>query len=246
MGILFIILLATFIVSLGSLIGIFTLRLQEERLSKILIFLVALSAGALLGGAFLHLMPEALEGLSGSAVFTITLLSFILFFFIEKVLHWHHCHKGHCDIHAFGYLNLAGDAIHNFIDGVIIAAAFLVDIKLGLATSLAVALHEIPQEISDYGVLLYSGFSKYKALWANFMVALTAILGGVAGYFLATELESALPYLLAFAAGSFIYISTSDLIPEIRKEEDLKKSIKSFGVFLFGVLLMFATKLLDF
>ena len=177
------IILVSFIISLGSLVGIFTLAFKEEKLSKILLFLVSLSAGALMGGAFIHLLPEASEEIKGNTLFTIVLFSFVFFFFVEKLLHWRHCHKGECKIHTFGYMNLFGDAVHNFIDGLIIAATFLTDIRLGIISSFAVALHEIPQEIGDFGVLLYAGFEKKKALIANFLVALTVILGGVVGYF---------------------------------------------------------------
>ncbi len=239
----FSIILATFIISLGALIGICTLALKQERLSRLLLFLVSLSAGSFIGGAFLHLLPEAGEKLPGDKMYLVVLGSFIFFFFVEKILHWRHCHQGMCAVHTFGWMNLFGDAVHNFIDGLIIAAAFLTDSKLGVVTTLAVALHEIPQEISDFGVLLYAGFTKYKALLANFLVALTVIAGGAAGYFLSFRIESLIPYLLPFAAGGFIYIAASDLMPGIRKEPSLKKSLASFGVFIAGVALMWALKL---
>lgn len=241
---LFYIIIASFIISLGAFVGIFTLALQEDKLSKILLFLVSLSAGALMGGAFIHLLPEASEKIEGNTLFTTVLFSFIFFFFVEKLLHWRHCHKGKCNIHTFGYMNLFGDSIHNFIDGLIIAATFLVDIKLGIITSFAVALHEIPQEIGDFGVLLYAGFKKEKALIANFLVALTVVLGGIVGYFLSFSVNSFIPYLLPFAAGGFIYIAASDLMPEIRKETSLKKSMLSFGIFLVGVTIMFLVKII--
>jgi len=239
MEVLIYIILATFLISIGALIGVFTLSVREEKLSKILLFLVSLSAGTMIGGAFLHLLPEASEKLEEPTIYSLVLLSFITFFFIEKLLHWRHCHKDHCHIHSFGYLNLFGDAIHNFIDGLILAAAFVTDIKLGLVTTLAIALHEIPQEIGDFGVLLYAGFEKKKALLANFTVALTVVLGGIVGYFLSFQIQNLQTYLLPFAAGGFIYIAASDLMPEIRKEKSLKKSLVSFGIFLLGILLMF-------
>lgn len=238
------IILTTFLISLGSLIGIFTLSINEKRLSKFLLFLISLSAGALMGGAFIHLLPEAAEKFKNGQMYLIVLFSFILFFFIEKIFHWRHCHKGLCDVHTFGYMNLFGDAIHNFIDGLAIASAFLIDIRLGIITSFAMALHEIPQEIGDFGVLLYSGFGKKKALIANFLVAFTAVLGGIIGYFLSLHIENMTMYLLPFTAGGFIYIAASDLMPEIRKEVSLKKSMISFGVFLLGVLIMYLVKLL--
>ena len=141
-------------------------------------------------------------------------------------------------------MNLCGDAIHNFIDGLILAAAFITNVHLGIVTTLAIALHEIPQEIGDFGVLLYAGFEKRKALFANFMVALTVVLGGIVGFFL-SSLEQFVVYLLPFAAGGFIYIAASDLMPEIRKERGLQKSIASFGAFLFGILIMFLVTFLE-
>jgi len=216
--------------------------IKEKLLQKILLFLVSLSAGALMGGAFIHLLPGAQEKYREGNMFLIVLLSFIFFFFVEKLLHWRHCHKGECEIHTFGYMNLFGDAVHNFIDGLVIAATFLTDIKLGIATSLAVFLHEIPQEIGDFGVLLYSGFGRKKAIISNFLVALTAVLGGLIGYFLSFSIDRFTTYLLPFTAGGFIYIAASDLMPEIRKETNLKKSLVSFAIFIVGILLMFLVK----
>ncbi len=239
------IIIASVLISMGALVGVFTLSLREEKLSKILLALVSLSAGALMGGAFIHLLPEASEKLSSEDLNIMVLLSFIFFFLVEKMFHWRHCHKGECEVHTFGYMNLFGDAIHNFIDGLIIAATFSLDVKLGIVTSFAIALHEIPQEIGDFGVLLYAGFEKRKALIANFTVALTVVLGGIVGYFLSSHLENVIPYLLPFAAGGFIYIAASDLMPEIRKEESLKKSMVSFGIFIVGILIMFLVKLVN-
>jgi len=233
---------ATFLISFASLVGVFTLSIKEKILSKFLLFFISLSAGALMGGAFLHLLPEASEKLNNEYMYLIVLFSFILFFLIEKVLHWRHCHKQNCDVHTFGYMNLFGDAVHNFIDGLVIAATFLIDIKLGIVTSFAIALHEIPQEIGDFGVLLYSGFSRQKALIANFLVALTAVFGGIFGYFLSFQIENITSYLLPFAAGGFIYIAASDLMPEIRKETSLKKSMLSFSIFLLGIAIMYLVK----
>lgn len=236
------VLLSTFIVSLLSFIGILTLILKERWLDRILMILVAFSAGALVGGAFLHLIPEAMENFGGSGAFTglfvYVLIGFVLFFLIEKILHWRHCHKGECKVHTFAQMNLFGDGIHNFIDGLVIAAGFAVDTNLGIVTTLAVALHEIPQEIGDFGVLVYGGYSRVKALFWNFGSALMAMLGGIVGYFLTEYTEKSVMFLLPFAAGGFIYIAASDLIPEIRKEPGLGKSLLNFGFFLLGILLM--------
>ena len=230
--------IATFLVSAGAFIGIFTLSLKHDFLHKILFWLIALSAGTLLGGAFLHLLPEASETFPDGSYYPWVLGSFIVFFLIEKILYWRHCHDHDCDTHTFGHMNLLGDALHNFIDGMVIAGAFLTDTSLGIATTIAIAFHEIPQEIGDFGVLLYSGYSKSSALLANVAVALTAVLGGLTGYWLGTTAESIIPYLLPIAAGGFIYIATSDLIPELRKQADPKKAAMSFCLFLCGIGIM--------
>lgn len=240
------IIITTFFISFIALIVIFTLALKEKLLEKILLFLVSLSTGTLMGGAFLHLLPEAAERFKDFNVSPWTLFAFIFFFFIEKLLHWRHCHKGHCPIHTFGYLNLLGDSIHNFFDGLMIAGSFVLDLKLGLVTALALALHEIPQEIGDFGVLLYAGFEKKRALILNFLVALTAVLGGIFGFYLSLYLQSILKFLIPLAAGGFIYIAASDLLPEIRKETKLLPSLISFGIFLVGILIMYGVKFLRF
>ena len=156
------ILASTIVISLISLIGIIVLALGIKRLEKRLLAFVALASGALLGGAFLHLLPEAMESTDSDSVFLWTLLALISFFIIEKIFQWRHCHKENCEVHSFGYMSLFGDGVHNFIDGLIIAAAFLESTNLGLIVSLGVILHEIPQEIGDFSVLLLAGFSKKK------------------------------------------------------------------------------------
>ena len=236
------ILLGTFIVSLTSLVGVFTLSLKHKSLDKILMFLVSLSAGALMGGAFLHLLPEAIELSSSISTFVLILVGFSIFFAIEKFLHWQHCHKGHCEVHTFAYMNLVGDVVHNFIDGLVIASTFVVSIPLGISTTTAIALHEIPQEIGEFGVLIYGGFSRGKALLMNFLTGIVAMLGGILGYFFTMNIGSFNSILLPIAAGGFIYISASDLIPEIRKEMDTPKVIILFGIFLAGILMMYLAR----
>lgn len=236
------ILLATFIVSLISFVGVISLALKDMILNKILLILIGLSAGALMGGAFLHLLPEAVELGSGLVVYLLVLVGFILFLLIEKVLHWRHCHKGHCDVHTFHYMNLVGDSIHNFIDGLIMAASYVVSLPLGVTTTIAIATHEIPQEIGDFGVLLYGGFSKKKAITLNFIVALTAVIGGIVGFAVSNYVENMVFYILPFAAGGFIYIAATDLVPEIRKELDMKKYMATLLVFICGILIMWITK----
>jgi zinc and cadmium transporter len=245
-------LLATFLVSLISLVGIVTLSFKVK-LDRVLLALVGFATGGLLGGAFLHLMPEAIGSAVVSSVspvrivdlFLYLLLGFIVFFILEKVLHWRHCHKGKCSVHTFTYLNLIGDGVHNFIDGLVIVAAFLTNMSVGIATTLAVAFHEIPQEIGDFAVLLYGGFSKKKALMFNFFSALIAVLGALVGFFIAGQLENFALYLLPFAAGGFIYIAATDLIPELHKETKLGASFFSFAFFIIGLLMMWALTLLE-
>lgn len=232
---LLIIIIATLIISLISLIGIFSLAIKEKSLNKLLLFLVALSAGVLLGTAFFHLIPE----ISTKAnAFVYVVLGFILFFIIEKYLYWQHCHEGKCHIHTFAYMNLFGDFIHNFLDGLIIASSFLINFQLGITTTIAIAIHEIPQEIGDFGVLLYGGFSKKKAILLNLLTALTAVLGGIIGYFLSSSSLSSLSIIPAVAAGGFIYIACSDLIPEMKKDTT-RISILHFIIFLLGIMLTY-------
>lgn len=239
------IIVATFFITLCVWVAVFLLLLKKELLSKITLFLVSLSAGTLIGGAFLHLLPEASEKMEGELLFIIALFAFVIFFVIEKLFHWRHCHKDHCDVHSFGYMNLFGDVIHNFIDGLVISGAFLTDYRLGVATTLAIALHEIPQEVGDFGVLLYAGFNKVKAVILNYVVALSIVAGGITGYFVSFYLEDIVVYLLPFAAGGFIYIAGVDLIPEMRKESSFKKSATSFAIFILGIIIMFFVKFID-
>lgn len=239
---LLLILASTFLVSIISLIGVVTLAINERLLKTILFLLIAFSAGALIGGAFLHLIPEAIEKSHPQEVFILVIAGFVLFFLLEKYLYWRHCHDGVCDVHTFSYLNLIGDGLHNFIDGLVIAGGFTASPELGIFTTLLVIIHEIPQELGDFGVLVYGGFSRQKALFYNFISALTAFAGAIAGYFLSTKIYGFSYVLLSFTAGGFIYIASSDLIPEIHKETDKKKSILSLIFFLLGIALMFMLK----
>jgi zinc and cadmium transporter len=236
---------ATLIVSLVSLIGLFGLALKTNILDRILFLLVGLSAGALIGDAFLHLIPEAVAGGSTELTFLFIIIGFSFFFLIERVLSWQHCHKhGKCNEHSFSQMNLIGDGVHNFIDGLVIAASFAAGKEIGIATTTAVLVHEIPQEIGDFGVLVYGGFSKAKALFTNFLYALTAIVGAIVGTFLVSTVGQMNAFLLPFAAGGFIYIGASDLIPELHKEPKLNKSILAFAFFLVGIIAMYMLKVL--
>jgi zinc and cadmium transporter len=234
------ILVSTALVSGVSLIGIFFLSISENLFRKLLLMLVSFASGTLLGGAFLHLIPEAMSAnaLPGQSenLFFVILAGILVFFLLEKFL-WRHCHERECPIHVFAYLSLLGDGIHNFIDGVIIATSFIASVPLGFATTLAVVTHEIPQEIGDFGILVYGGLSKAKALVFNLVSALMAVLGALFVYAFSPYLPS-LAYFLVFAAGSFIYIATTDLIPELQKERDAGRSLAQFVLLLSGILLM--------
>ncbi|TRZ50546.1 ZIP family metal transporter [bacterium] len=234
---------ASIIVSLISLVGIFSLLLKEGRLERLLFVLIGFSAGGLIGGAFLHLIPEALEGSTPFITFIYVIAGFILFFIMERYLYWRHCHEGTCQVHAFTYLNLIGDGIHNFIDGLVIGASFTVNIHFGVITTLVIAFHEIPQEIGDFGVLVYGGMEKTRALLYNFISALTCILGTVAGFYLSGRIGNFSAALLPFTAGGFIYIGACDLVPELHKEPQLKKSALAMFAFICGILFILLARM---
>lgn len=240
------ILAATFAVSLMSFIGVFTFSLKQELMNKTLLVLVALSAGALIGGAFLHLLPEAIEKKGASLdIFLYLLLGFCLFFILEQFLQWRHEHGNVHQARPFSYLILISDSVHNFIDGLVIAASFIVSFPVGVAATLAVALHEIPQELGDFAILVYGGFSKRRALTFNYISAVVAVLGGLIGYLAYSFMQDSIIYLLPFAAGNFIYIAAADLIPEIKHRENPRRSIIHFLVFMFGLGMMLVLKLID-
>ena len=235
-------LVSVFIVSLLAFIGVFTLTINPRRLEKYLLLLVSFSAGSLLGGAFIHLLPETVEKFGFSIEISWYVLLGILFSFaIEKLVHWRHCHipTSTTHPHPFAYMNLFGDGVHNFIDGLIIGASYVASIPVGIATTIAVILHEIPQEIGDIGVLIHGGFERKRALLVNFATALTAVLGTVIALLLG-EITGFIQFLLPFAAGGFIYIASADLIPEIHKECDAKKSLAHMVMITLGMLVMFS------
>lgn len=240
-------LIAVIIVSLISLIGVFFLFFKHKTMQNVLFYLVSFAAGGLIGGALLHLLPEAIEEfgtkINISYIFVFFLIGILVFFLLERFLHWHHCHKYQCKAHMFHYMILLGDAFHNFVDGLVIAASFFVNIGIGMITTLAVILHEIPQEIGDFAVLVFGGFSKTKALLYNFLSALTAIIGVVIGYFLFTKIESFTVFLLPFTAGGFIYIAVGDLMPQLHKEEKISKSMLQLVMLILGILLMFLLRM---
>lgn len=213
-------------VSLVSFVGLAVLSLNIERLKKLLFFLISFAAGTLLGDTFLHIFPELVKdgGFSTNTAWYL-ILAILFFFILERFISWHHYHHvGEEDRHPMGTLNLIGDGLHNFLDGMIIAASYLVDVKLGVATTLAVVFHELPQEIGDFAILLHSGYSKAKALWFNFLSALMAVVGATLVLWLGATSGAITNPLLALTAGGFIYIATVDLIPELHKESNVAKS----------------------
>lgn len=240
--------ISVFIVMLISLVGIVTLSIGEKKLQKILILLVSFSAGALLGDAFIHLLPEAFK--NGGGEVSLYVLSGLLFFFVlEKIIHWRHCHQVGCEEHSsvLPSVILIGDSLHNFIDGMIIGASYIISIPLGIATTVAVIFHEIPQEIGDFGTLLYGGFSKKKALIFNFIGATSAFVGLIFVLAINSNIQGFINFLIPFAAGGFVYISASDMIPELHKHNSHKISefFKQLVFFILGIVLMYMLLFLE-
>ncbi|MDD5626413.1 MAG: ZIP family metal transporter [Patescibacteria group bacterium] len=229
------------IVSLISLVGIFFLSLNKERLQKILLYLVSFAVGGLFGDAFIHLLPQAFQSETDHLLISLLILAGIcLFFILEKVVRWRHCHipNSKTHIHPVVPMNLIGDGLHNLTDGMIIAASYSLDFSLGLATTLAVILHEIPQEIGDFGVLVYGGLSVKKAVIFNFLSASTAILGAVIALLVGSVVAGFSSIILPIAAGGFIYIAGADLIPELHHEFNPKTSIKQLMAIISGIGIM--------
>lgn len=236
--------LSVFLVSIISFIGVLTL-VYRKNFENIVLYLVSFAAGALVGNALLHLLPEAIEhaGGFGITVSALVLAGIVISFLFENFV-WNHYHTHarqhhHSRAKPVVYLNLLGDAIHNFIDGLIIGAAYLVSIPVGISTTIAVILHEIPQEIGDFGVLVHGGFSKIKALLFNFFSALTAVLGTVVALTLHATTD-VVYFLIPFAAGNFLYIALTDLVPELHHVKKTKESYIHMFLFLVGVGVMVA------
>jgi zinc and cadmium transporter len=239
------------------------LLLPETLRQKVLPHGISFAIGALLTGAFCGLIPHAFEEVPVAEMENLSatiLVGILLFFVLEKLFIWRHCHSHACEAHgeeahehhghshshghspsnrrAAGVFIILGDSIHNFVDGVLIAAAFLTDIQLGIVTSLAVAAHEIPQEVGDFAILLHSGYSRSKALLYNVLASLGTVVGGVLAYFSLGDFHHVLPYLLTLAASSFIYIAVADLIPSLHQKTDIKTSLHQIGFILAGVVLI--------
>ena len=240
--------LSVFLVSLISLIGAISLALTGERLNKILFFLVGFAVGALFGDAFIHLLPESFERLgAGVTTSLLVILGIFAFFVLEKFIHWRHCHvlPSSQHKHPMVTMNLIGDGIHNLIDGILIAASYMVSIPIGITTTVAVILHEIPQEIGDFGVLVHGGLSIRKALVYNFLTGLIAAAGALIPLILGKGSEHMTCYFLPITAGGFIYIAGSDLIPELKHDARLKTSVGQFIAILLGVGIMALLVLLE-
>lgn len=233
---------SVFAISLVSLIGATTLGLGIRRLKKLLLVLVSFSVGALFGSSFFHLLPEAFEQQGfGPAVPLWTLGGLLIFFVLEKFIHWRHCHVPASEehLHPVVFMNFIGDGIHNFIDGILIGAAFLVSTPIGIATSVAVLAHEIPQEIGDFGTLVFGGLSIKKALMLNFISGLFAMVGVVLVLIAGPGIGDISRQVLPMTAGGFIYIAGSDLIPELRKDNRLRDSSMQLLAILAGLAMMF-------
>lgn len=225
-----------------ALVGSVTLFLKEQTLQKIILPLVAFAAGSLIGGAFLHMIPAGILKYEGDDTFFLwILLGFLVFFTLEQLLHWHHCHRAATSCkQPLTYLILIGDGLHNFIGGLAIAGTFLIDIHLGIMVWLAAAAHEIPQELGDFGVLIHGGWKKSRALLFNVLSALTFLVGGLIAYMASFKIN--IDFLVPFAAGNFIYIGASDLVPEINKHGNIKANIIHFASFAAGIGLMWLIK----
>lgn len=238
------------LISLASLIGIAGMLFSKKNKDNIIVFLVSFSAGALLGDVFIHLLPEAFEEYGFGLNITLYILCGIFMFFIlEKFIHWRHCHRtGNCDLHDHGHkhphslaiMNLVGDGFHNFLDGLIIGASYLLSIPVGIATTVAVLLHEVPQELGDFAVLIHSGISRKKALFLNFMSALLAILGAALAIIASNYITNINAFLIPIAAGGFIYIAGTDLIPELHKSNETFISLLQLLGLILGVGIMLA------
>jgi len=237
-------LVSILVVSLLSLIGVVTLGMSRGRLKMLLLPLVALAAGAMLGDTFLHLIPETVERHHGSfppSVSFALLAGMVAFFLLEKVVHWQHSHEP-CDldhVHPVGIMNLIGDALHNLLDGILIAGAYLAGgIEVGIGVTIAVMLHEIPQEIGDFAILVHAGFTPGRALFFNLLSALAALVGGGVVFVIGARIEALQDWMIPFTAGGFLYIAAADLIPEIRKEERPRDAALLTAMFIAGIVMM--------
>jgi zinc and cadmium transporter len=241
-------LISVTVVSAISLIGIAAISLSELRVRQMIFISVSLAAGAMFGDAFIHILPESFakpERATSTSVYV--LLGILTFFVLEKFLRWRHAHElggeSQQRIEPVGHLNLFADATHNLIDGMLVGAAYTVSVSVGLATTMAIVLHEIPQELGDFGVLIHAGFSRARALMFNFLSGLLAIVGAVVAMLASKSVASFSEFMLPFTAGGFIYIAGSDLLPELQKEHKPWKSALQLVAMVLGVGLMYILRL---
>ena len=238
------------IVSLISMVGLFTFLLKNKNLDKALLYMVSFSVGALFGDVFIHLLPGVFKNYTSLLPALYVLVGILFSFVLEKFIHWRHCHmpesKQHH--HHFAYMNLVGDAVHNLIDGLVIAGAYFISIEAGIATTIAVLFHEIPHELGNFGVLVYGGFTKLRALFFNFITALTALIGALIGILLGSS-GAATTFLVPFAAGNLIYIAGTDLIPELHKDScetfTVSKSAMQLFFMILGIAVMIVLLMLE-
>jgi zinc and cadmium transporter len=240
------IIFASLSVALVSLIGVVTLFVEEKTINRLIPVFISLAIGVLLGDAFIHLLPEAIEQEKEySYVFGTCLAGILIFYMIEQLFHWHHCHenvelkeKTGNQYESYVYMSLLGDGVHNFVDGILIAGSFLVDTKLGITTTIAIIIHEIPQEISDIAVLLKGGLNRRKAVLFNFLNALSCIAGAIFIIMFGKLYELNVALLLAFTAGGFIYIAMTDLIPILKRTGIEISFPKQFTSTVLGIFIM--------
>ena len=223
--------------SVGAIAGAALLLLFRESTRKTLLpCLLGYAIGTLLGAAFLGMIPNALQQNTALAISGTVLAGIVIFFILEKLIIWRHCHDSECEVHgAAGPLILIGDAFHNFVDGFVIAAAFLTSVPLGIAASLAVIAHEIPQEVGDFAILLENGYSKTRALTLNLLSSLTTLPGAVIAYFFLGATREAVPFILALSASSFIYIAIADLVPSLHHQTGIKPALTQLALILAGI-----------
>ena len=223
----------------GLLVASGILLVNDSARSKLIPWLVSYAVGALLGVSMLALLPASLEDLPPPRVFTTLLLGILLFFVLEKLVLWRHCHTHDCEVHeSTVFPVLIGDAFHNFVDGAVIAAAVLTSIPLGVTTAVAVAAHEIPQEVGDFAILLHAGYSRSRALLLNVLSAASSAVGAVAAFFAFDSVPRLLPYFLALAAASFLYVAMADLIPGLHRGRTDASSMRQILLIGAGVATM--------
>jgi len=245
MGALGWILCGGFLMSMIALVGVITFALSERTREQLILPLVAFSAGSLLGGALLHMIPEAVERSDGAVmVYFWVLVGFTAFLAFEQFLHWHHWHSDAPEVKSpLGHMMVIGDSVHNFLGGVAVAAAFIVDIRLGITTWFVAAAHEVPQELGKYGVLIHGGWKRGQALFVSFLSSLTFLIGGILAYAVSFELDTG--FLVPFAAGNFLYIAASDLVPEVNRHHHMGVNLLHFASFSAGIALLLAIHMIS-